>query len=577
MLLQKNTLKEIKNMTTKQTENKIKYIAYSRKSTESEDRQVLSLPDQKKELEEIIERYRLIVVDSYLGDKGDKKGESQSAHRRGRPTFGHVMTQIEAGKANGLLVWHVNRLARNAFDGGWIITAMDEGKLLEIKTPYKSYYNTPEDKFTLQLEFGMAKKSSDDNSVAVLRGLKTKVGMGWRPGCAPIGYKNSKDPELKGKNDIQIDPERFDIVRKMWDYMLTGRYTPPEILRIATDEWKLKTRTTRRHIGGTVARSHIYRVFTNPFYCGWFEYGKPVLQEDGTYRKPWYKGVHQPMITEEEFDIVQKLLKEKGRPRPQKHRFAFTGLMRCGNCGAMITAEEKIKQQKNGNIHHYVYYRCTKRKDENCPEKTIELKDLAYQIDEVISSITIKEDFKSYAMQYLHEVRTQEAKGFESIQESKQKELLRITKHLDQLFLKYTAPENANGEIIAEDEYQGLKQRLLAEKTQISTELEKHGKVVEDWLDFSERTFSFACYAGGRFARGTMEEKRAIFACLGSHLVVKDQKLNVELRKPFDFIFERLPKAEKELSQVRTLIESKNLLKQNNLALVAQNCSNWRR
>jgi len=70
------------------------------------------------------------------------------------------MDNIEAGKANGLLVWHANRLARNASDGGRIITAMDEGWLLEVRTTSgRTYYNTPEDKFFLQLEFGMAKKS----------------------------------------------------------------------------------------------------------------------------------------------------------------------------------------------------------------------------------------------------------------------------------------------------------------------------------------------------------------------------------------------------------------------------------
>src|SRR3989344_7165357 len=160
----------------KQDITQIKYIAYSRKSTEGEDRQVLSLDDQKRELEEIQHRDNLKMIESYLGTG---RGESQSAHKRGRPVFGHVMQQIEAGKANGLLVWHPNRLARNAFDGGWIITAMDEGKLLEVKTIGRTFYNTSTDKFMLQLEFGMAKKSSDDNGDAVKRGLKTKVGMGW--------------------------------------------------------------------------------------------------------------------------------------------------------------------------------------------------------------------------------------------------------------------------------------------------------------------------------------------------------------------------------------------------------------
>jgi len=332
----------------------IKYVVYCRKSTESEDRQTLSLEDQKRELDDLIRKEGLKVVKSFAGKEG---GESQSAHKRGRPIFGKVMELIESGRANGLLVWHPNRIARNAYDGGLVITLLDEGKLVEIKTPTKAYRNTPDDKFFLNLEFGVAKKSSDDNGVAVKRGLKTKLQMGWCPGYAPLGYLNTKNFEEKGQNKILIDTERFDIVKQMWQMMLTGNYTPPQILKVANGDWKLKSRPTKKNPNGKpLCRSAIYRIFTNPFYYGYFEYGRP---------KQLYKGNHEPMITEEDFDIVQKLLGRKGRPRPQKHRFAFTGLMRCGNCGAMITAEEKIKHQKNGNTHHYVYYRCTKRKDEN--------------------------------------------------------------------------------------------------------------------------------------------------------------------------------------------------------------------
>src|SRR3989338_6850867 len=345
----------------KQDTTQIKYIAYSRKSTESEERQILSLDDQKREVEEIERRGNLKVVERYLGSE---RGESQTAHKRGRPIFNHIMRQIEAGKGNGLLVWHPNRLARNAYDGGLLITLMDEGKLFEIRTPHRTYHNTPDDKFFLQLEFGMAKKSSDDNSVAVKRGLKTKLQMGWYPSRAPLGYLNSKNFEEKGQNFIFKDPERFDTVKRMWSLMLTGNYTPPKILEIATNEWKFKTRTTKRFVGKPLSTSGIYRIFTNPFYCGMFEYGKP---------KQSYKGNHEPMVTEAEFDRVQKIMGREVKPRPKEHRFAFTGLMKCGNCGAMITAEEKIKRQKNGNVHHYVYYRCTKRKDKNCQQKAVKL------------------------------------------------------------------------------------------------------------------------------------------------------------------------------------------------------------
>ena len=539
----------------------IKYIAYSRKSTESEDRQVLSLNDQKREIEETEKRENLKVVMKFLGDG---KGESHTAHKRGRPVFNKVMDLIEAGKANGLLVWHANRLARNALDGGRIITAMDEGSLLEVKTTSgRTYYNTPEDKFFLQLEFGMAKKSSDDNSVAVKRGLKTKLNLGWKPSRAPLGYLNSKNFEEKGQNYIFKDDARFEQVKRMWQMMLTGNYTPPQILEIVNNEWKFKTRTTKRSVGKPLARSSIYRIFTNPFYYGYFNYGGQL-----------YKGNHEPMITEKEFDQVQKLLGRDGRPRPKEHRFAFTGLMKCGNCGAMITAEEKIKRQKNGNTHHYVYYHCTKRIDKNCPEKMIELKDLDVKIDLLIKDLTISDKFKGWAIKYLHEIRQNEAQSNQNVFENKQKSLLRITDQLQNLILKYTAPENTNEEIMTSQEMQGVKASLLKQKTALESDLKAQGKTIEEWAELSERTFNFARYAQMWFANGDIQTKRAVFSALGSHLIIKDQNLNVALHPYFKIVFDNLKKAERELIKVRTSEFEQN---RGQIALILAKCPTLRR
>jgi hypothetical protein len=86
--------------------------------------------------------------------------------------------------------------------------------------------------------------------------------------------------------------------------------------------------------GKPMARSGIYQTFTKPFYFGRFEY--PAGSGN------WYQGKHEPMITEAEYDRVQTLLGRKGNPRPQRHfDFPFTGLIRCGECGLTVTAEEK--------------------------------------------------------------------------------------------------------------------------------------------------------------------------------------------------------------------------------------------
>jgi site-specific DNA recombinase len=143
----------------------------------------------------------------------------------------------------------------------------------------------------MYIEFGMAQKYVDDLSRNVKNGLKTKVGNGWYPGVAPAGYLNYTD-KITGENRLVKDPERFPLIRQMWDLMLTGHYSTTQILDIANNKWGFRTRPTRLMGGKPLARSGIYQTFTKPFYYGRFEY--PA----GSGK--WYEGKHEPMITEAE-------------------------------------------------------------------------------------------------------------------------------------------------------------------------------------------------------------------------------------------------------------------------------------
>lgn len=352
---------------------KIKYFIYCRKSSEEEDKQILSIKSQRRELFNCAKKENLKIVDIIK--------EEKSAHHPGREEFNKMIKRIEQKEANGLLVWKANRLSRNPVDSGTIIYLMDLGNLIEVKTPSRTFYSTPDDKFILNLEFGMSKKDSDDKSVDVKRGLREKLEMGWRPGVAKIGYLNDKTKE-RGERDILPDPERFDIVRKVWDAMLTGKYSVRQIMKSGNTEWGLRTRKTKKQGGKSLCLSHYYDILTDPFYYGWFWW------KDENGEEKLFKGSHKAMITEEEFNQVQILLGRKGKPQPRTHQFAFTGIMRCGECGSMITAEEKyqlicpnckfkfaylnktscpkcnvkIEDMKNPTTLHYIYYHCTKRR-----------------------------------------------------------------------------------------------------------------------------------------------------------------------------------------------------------------------
>ncbi|MEI7463148.1 MAG: recombinase family protein, partial [Candidatus Taylorbacteria bacterium] len=168
------------------------------------------------------------------------------------------------------------------------------------KTPSQTFHNTPQDKFMLLLVCGQAQMENDNKSIDVIRGLKTKALGGERSGPAPLGYMNVCD--VKGHKSIVPDPERFPIVRKMWDLILTGEKSVAEIMRIANDDLGLRTPKRKNGSGvKKITKSLAYYIFTRTFYYGEFEFP--------TGSGNIYPGNHTPMITREEFDIQADLLK----------------------------------------------------------------------------------------------------------------------------------------------------------------------------------------------------------------------------------------------------------------------------
>ena len=104
--------------TTSVTEQKINYCLYARKSTESEEKQILSIDSQIKEMTELAVKENLNVVEI--------KRESHSAKASGqRPVFNELIQEIRKGKFNGILTWAPDRLSRNAGDLGSLVDLME--------------------------------------------------------------------------------------------------------------------------------------------------------------------------------------------------------------------------------------------------------------------------------------------------------------------------------------------------------------------------------------------------------------------------------------------------------------------
>ena len=190
---------------------------------------------------------------------------------------------------------------------------------------------------------------------------------------------------------------------------------------------------------------------------------------------------------------------------------------------------------------------------------------LEIEIEDKLWEIKITERFKDWAVKYLHEIRKVEAQSNQIALEIKQKELAEVDKHLMSLTLNFTAPTNQNRELISEQAYQSLRTDLLKQKDQLEKDLNNQGDELEKWIELTERTFNFACYASNWFAEGDEETKKAILACLGSNLFVSGKKLNVSLHPYILKCIERKDTNNDENEYART--EENALGKRKNRAL----------
>ncbi|MDD2758150.1 MAG: recombinase family protein [Patescibacteria group bacterium] len=345
-----------------------KYCLYARKSTENEERQVLSIDSQIKEMLQLAEKEGLSVTDI--------KRESHSAKETGqRPIFNELIDDLKLGKFNGILTWAPDRISRNAGDLGKVVDLMDSGVLKEIRTYGQKFSNNPNEKFLLMILGSQAKLENDNRGINVKRGLRTRVEMGLWPGVAPLGYLNQK--LMDKKCQIIVDPLRAPTIKKMFEKVAYEHYSGRKIYNWLRHELNFYTRGNK-----PLTLSGIYRILDNPFYYGVFEHPKASGN--------WYTGKHEPLINQELFEKAKAQLKRDQIVR-ENREFAFTKLFTCGYCGSGISAGEKYKQLKDGTHARYIYYGCSRARDRNCKNKYIREEELITELLKILDKVNINE------------------------------------------------------------------------------------------------------------------------------------------------------------------------------------------
>jgi len=248
-----------------------KYFLYARKSTEDEERQIMSIEAQLAELAEYAKREGLEIIEQFI--------ESKSAKKPGREIFNRMIEKIYDSKEPvGILAWHPDRLARNSVDGGQIIYLIDINKVASLRFPTFWFEPTPQGLFMLQVAFGQSKYYSDNLSENVKRGIRQKLRRGEWTGLAPLGYVNNS----KTRN-IEPDTVKARVIKKAFEEFAQGNHTLASLVdRLSF--WGVVSKN-----GTKLSKSMVQRVLTNQVYTG-------VIIHNGEAVIPVFKRYqfHQP-------------------------------------------------------------------------------------------------------------------------------------------------------------------------------------------------------------------------------------------------------------------------------------------
>ena len=477
---------------------KPKYFLYARKSTEDDDKQVMSIEAQLFELREYAHKENLQILEEFT--------ESKSAKKPGREKFGEMMAKIESMNGVGILAWHPDRLARNSIDGGRIIYAVDTTKIVSLRFPTFWFEPTPQGLFMLQVAFGQSKYYSDNLKQNVERGIRQKLRRGEWLTKAPFGYLNNQ----KLRN-IEPDPVKSKIIVRAFLEYAKGHHGLESMSEF------LALHGVTQKSGTPLGKASISRILTNKAYLGLTK-----------HRDEYFPGSFAPILSPQLFEAVQRRFKERSHPRKTKkgHNFPFTGLFHCAECGSMITA-----QWCTGKMGvKYRYYRCTKKKGK-CDQKYLREDLLVLQLREQLQKISLPDDWTDYMLrktdEWSNEVKVSSGSLLEQIKTNERE----TEQKLDELVTLYLDDD------IPKENYLSKKNELLKQKVSLIQRKESARAERKNWVEPLREWILDIKKATQLVSSDNFFEISDYFKKIGTNSQLRDKSISVSFCPPTEFAF----------------------------------------
>ncbi len=486
-------------------------IIFARVSSKRQKDEGISLEVQEEDTIKYCKDKRLEVIAKYSIDESSTHGD--------RAVF-HKMINFAAGCEGkvAIVVAYVDRLQRLPEDSYYVESLRRSGKV-EIHFIKEKLIITKDSAaseltfWNMFVMFANAQVNSQTDKVKASQAKNWSLGK-WQ-GTAPLGYLNRRDEDNKAT--IIVDPVRAPIIKRLYQEYATGLHTVQSVWRIAK-ELGLYTRVKKKK-GCFVTRNTVYEVLTNPFYYGEMCVKGEIIPH-----------IYEPLVSKELFNKVQDIFIKNGTHNRTnikeiaKNCYIFRKMIRCKECGCLITPEKKIK--KSGR--EYVYLRCGNSK-KVCHQGVVNEKDIIEQLKtEVLDKLTLplplQETLKNQLLKNLNDTSQFNAM-FKAKITNKINELKVKEDNLLDFYLEEKLPQST---------YETKKAAIDKEMDELKASVEKYKTIDGNMKEAITKVVSMAVNISNIFDKATPDKQNQLLRLLITDCQLNGKRLEYKLKTPFD-------------------------------------------
>ena len=316
-----------------------------------------------------------------------------SARSADRPELQKMLAYIKENRerVDYVIVHKVDRLARNRGDDVDITRALVEANV-QLVSASESIDNTPSGMLLHGIMSSIAEFYSQNLSTEVKKGMGQKVKSGGTPTKAPLGYKNIRGYDERGRRDsrVELDSERAPLVKLAFELYATGNWSLRSLAEHLTD-LGLATPQTLKLPSKPIGKRMLHTILTNPYYKG-------IV----TYNGAQYPGRHEALIDERTWDKVQETLRSHVNGEKERiHEHYLKSTVYCGKCGARLI----IHNAKSRSGDRYPYFVCSAKhnKRNDCSQRSLLIDEVAKRIEELYERISFTPEFRKLMEQGISE------------------------------------------------------------------------------------------------------------------------------------------------------------------------------